>query len=547
MAPAAQQEDLANPVHAPEPPDFDEQIYLRLNPDVLLAVAAGKFSSGLEHYERFGRAEGRPITDLGTLPRGRVVPTAKSRDTAELAEAPVGVLDAIRISPAGGIYVVGWVNDSLDRLDSVDMHFQGWSVCLDAAAMARVRRPDAEPAIGNGTSHAYGFWGFLYAAQRLTAGACNVVLRLKSGAELTLSAHAEMAEDQDLRNIALGQLAQAPYLGNAYFAAAAAVDGELGDQLLDFNRMLTRRAVNAPYVERFGPRRENYKASIIVCLYGKPEYLFLQQAMFSRHPAMRDYEFIYVSNSPEMAETMLREARRCALIYGLSVTLVLFSGNAGFGAANNVAAQYAASSRLIIMNPDVFPYDRDWAVKHEAVLEGMPEAQTRLFGVPLYYDDGSLMHAGMYFEADAMPSLTPGRRPETSILRVEHYGKGAPPETARFLRPRPVPAVTGAFISVARDWFEQLDGFTEDYIFGHYEDADLCLKSLEAGCAAWLHDVRLWHLEGKGSIRKPVHEGGSAVNRWLFTKTWGELVCAELLGPVPEHPALRAAAEEALA
>ncbi len=164
--------------------------------------------------------------------------------------------------------------------------------------------------------------------------------------------------------------------------------------------------------------------------------------------------------------------------------------------------------------------------------------------MPLYYDDGSLMHAGMYFEVDTVPGLTPGRKPETSILRVEHYGKGAPPETARFLRSRPVPAVTGAFISVASDWFETLGGFTEDYIFGHYEDADLCLKSLEAGRAPWLHDVRLWHLEGKGSVRGPVHEGGSAVNRWLFTKTWGELVLGELLGQEPTHPALRAAAEE---
>ncbi len=548
-APASRLEQAAPPQSPEVPvPVFDEEMYLRLNPDVLVAVAAGKFGSGREHYERFGRAEGRLVAAPGVPPCGRVILTAQPDQVAEQPRPPVGSLDSIRISPAGGIYIVGWVNDTQDRLDRVDLFFPGWSISFDGASLARIRRPDAEAAMGIATPHAYGFWGFLYAARRLSGGSCNAVLRMKSGAERSLMLTAETAEDQEMRNIALGQLAQAQYLGNPYFAATASVDAAIGAQLVDFNQMLTRRAVNAPYVERFGRRGGSYKGSIIVCLYGKPEYLFLQQALFSRHPAMRDYEFIYVSNSPEIAETLLKEAKRCSLIYGLDLTLVLLNANAGFGAANNVAAQYASSSRLIIMNPDVFPYDQDWAAKHSDVLAGLPAAQTRIFGVPLYYDDGSLMHAGMYFEVDTVPELAPGRKPQTSILRVEHYGKGAPPETARFLRPRPVPAVTGAFISVASDWFETLGGFTEDYIFGHYEDADLCLKSLEAGRAPWLHDVRLWHLEGKGSVRRPVHEGGSAVNRWLFTKTWGDLVLGELLGPEPAHPALRAAAkEEALA
>jgi hypothetical protein len=52
-----------------------------------------------------------------------------------------------------------------------------------------------------------------------------------------------------------------------------------------------------------------------------------------------------------------------------------------------------------------------------------------------------------------------------------------------------------------------------------------------------LQDLRLWHLEGKGSTRLPQHEGGSVVNRWLFTKTWGEAVQQDLLGPAPAHAA----------
>ena len=39
---------------------FDEAAYLRANPDIAAAVAAGAFRSGWEHYQRFGQFEDRP-------------------------------------------------------------------------------------------------------------------------------------------------------------------------------------------------------------------------------------------------------------------------------------------------------------------------------------------------------------------------------------------------------------------------------------------------------------------------------------------------------
>jgi GT2 family glycosyltransferase len=147
----------------------------------------------------------------------------------------------------------------------------------------------------------------------------------------------------------------------------------------------------------------------------------------------------------------------------------------------------------------------------------------------------------MYFELDSAPTVRGGRIEPRRLARVEHYGKGAPAATPSLVRPRAVPAVTGAFISADRAWYEQLGGFTEDYIFGHYEDADLCLKSLGEGTPAWLHDVNLWHLEGKGSTRKAQHEGGSLVNRWLFTRQWSAAIAAGLNGPAPTHKLLAVA------
>jgi len=516
---------------------FDEEIYLRLNPDVRLAVAGGSFRSGREHFERYGRAEGRPFRPLGNVARDRIIVSGNAQTPRERPKPPAWAVDAVKVSHSGAIFVVGWINDAQDRLDCLELYFTGWSIVFDGLSLARLRRPDVETALTNDTRHSYGFWSFLYGARRLQGGVCTVVLRLKSGAEVTLLSNAEAVEDHEMRKTVLGHVAGAKYFGNPYFEAVAAIGHAIGAQMADFNKMLSRRAVNAPYIERFGPAGRKFKGSFIVCLYGRPEYMFLQNAMFSRQPGMQDYEFIYVSNSPHMAEQLLKEARLCAHIYGLALTVICLNSNAGFGAANNAAAQHAASNRLIIMNPDVFPNDPEWVTKHSALLDDLPEAQTDLFGAPLYYDDGSLMHAGMYFACDTVPSFSRGRNAEVSILRVEHYGKGAPPQTAQFLKARPVPAVTGAFMSLRRAWFEALGGFTQDYVFGHYEDADLCLKSLAAGRAPWLHDVRLWHLEGKGSTRLPQHEGGSVINRWLFTKTWADTLKNGLLGPEQSHPA----------
>lgn len=43
---------------------FDESYYLRSNPDVKAAVDAGTFSSGLQHFEQYGLAEGRVLVSL---------------------------------------------------------------------------------------------------------------------------------------------------------------------------------------------------------------------------------------------------------------------------------------------------------------------------------------------------------------------------------------------------------------------------------------------------------------------------------------------------
>ncbi len=475
--------------------------------------------------------------------RNRILPDVLATPSERAFRSSV---EAVVVARNGGVMVIGWIDDLDCPLQALTLACGSWRVTFDAAFLARMRRTDVEGALQVSGVHRYGFFGLVASAALPDVSATALIdIHMADGGVLHLDAPTRTSSPSELRDLALGYLTSAEFFGNAQIEGAACLDGGLGNELVSLNRAITTKVVGGRHVERFGTRRKQPLGSIIVCLYGKAEFLFVQSALFAGLPGIEDYEFVYVSNSPEISETMLREAKLCQQIYGLNQTVVLLPGNAGFGAANNAGVTAALGRRILNVNPDVFPRQKDWAAQHTSLVDTLPSDRTKLFGVPLYYDDGSLMHGGMYFEMDGDVSLQSDSIGRRRMARVEHYGKGAPSWSTGHLKPRPVPALTGAFMSFDRAWYEQLGGFTEDYIFGHYEDADLCLKSLAGGHPAWIHDLRLWHLEGKGSTRRPHHEGGSLVNRWYFTRRWEKTILSGLTGPNPTHPAMQVPAVDA--
>ncbi len=502
---------------------FDERTYLDENPDVAAALAEGHLPSALFHYRLFG--PGAALPDPGALPRA--------------SEVLASNVEAVLTTRSGAIFIIGWADDRAAPLDRITIEFaSGRRVEWSATALARFRRADAEAALGIKQAVHLGFCGLLFQQEHSEPS----VIRLygKRGAVAEATVAAARMDDLALRDVALGYLASLEFAGNRQVELSLIMEPVLGDALVEHNRMITDSIIAGVTAERFDPAPRRFKGSIVVCLYGRPEYQFLQNVLFSAAAGARDYEFIYVCNSPELIETLCRNAAISQRIYDLNVTLVLLPGNAGFGAANNVAARYARSDRLLIVNPDVLPIDKGWAARHNELVDGLPADQTRLFGARLFYCDGSLMHAGMYVERDQGVSVAGFGIRRCPMLRVEHYGKGAPGNAPEFKGSRPVTAVSGAFISLDRAWFERLGGFAEDYIFGHYEDADLCLRSLGHGVTTWVHDLDFWHLEGKGSTRLPHHEGASAVNRWLFTREWHDRLVPDLIGRVtPSAAALK--------
>jgi GT2 family glycosyltransferase len=473
---------------------------------------------------------------IGTPAGSSTAPEAAVRQAGAAGAAarrfPLFSLDSVAASPCGAYLIVGWIDDADAKLAEIRLAAQGATLAA-TTSLARCRRPDAETTLGTQSGHMLGFWTLMFRPDDVPPPASCTLTLFAGAAWQTVTVQPKTVGDAQLRDMVFEYLHEARYFGNPQNESFVQLTAGPGAELLRFNDRISSSITSHAYVQRFGPARASFDGSVIVCLYGKPEFLFLQAALFSAGRGSERYEYIYVSNSPELAEALLKEARIAEQIYGLSLTLVILPGNAGFGAANNVAARHARSKRILIVNPDVFPRRTDWAEAHTRLVATLPPAQTALFGVPLYYDDGSLMHGGMYFDIDTGLSVRPNGIDRQIMLRVEHYGKGAPPDTPAYLRARPVPAVTGAFISADHAWFDELGGFSQDYVFGHYEDADLCLRSLERGRPAWLHNIPFWHLEGKGSDRRPAHDGGSLINRWHFTQTWGERIAEDMCGRAP--------------
>jgi GT2 family glycosyltransferase len=505
------------------PEDFDESAYLAAFPDVVRSIKDGKCPSALDHYDSFGSREGR-LTH----------PDYEAVIRAETAGFPEARVDAIYGCKDGQCLVVGWVNDN--EQDPVRRLVLRNAIGSQGSTMTlyRYRRKDVTSHLNLPEDRSLAFLAIVAIERPESMSAPVTEVTISVGVERkTFNCPIRPVAEERFMELALEHLG-IQTVGHAPVELFRYLDAGLGRSLIALNLKVSSRMALGAQTVQIGVAPARPEASVIVCLYGRPELLTIQCALFSKCRGIENYEFIYVSNSPETAELLIKDATIANRIYGMPITLILLPGNAGFGVANNIAANAARSARLLIVNPDIFPMDPDWPLQHSRIVNDLPPEQVAMFGAPLYYDDGSLMHGGMYFEVDVEFSFRDQQATRCEMLRVEHYGKGAPPHTNPFLVSRPVPAVTGAFMSVEREWFESLGGFSPEFIYGHYEDADLCLKSFTAGKAAWLHYLPFLHFEGKGSAYRPAQEGGSLVNRWHFTKVWGEIVKKNIHGPASQ-------------
>jgi len=372
--------------------------------------------------------------------------------------------------------------------------------------MFRYRRPDAEEffrsAIGDQDAARYGFiCCFKTKAPSLLPRGWLVEMETAAGTSIETLAPPLVTDHRRIRAELLNDLAHddaSRQLRRLHISPALSA--------LQLNR---GRSVTVESVHEFGPQPPEPAVSVIVPLYTRIDLLEHQMSGFAGDPDFQVADVTYVLDSPEMKSELLAAASGLHELYKVPFRVLVLSENAGYSTANNIAAQSARGSLLLLMNSDVIPVESGWLSRLVAFYRDLPMAGA--LGPKLIYEDNSLQHAGLFFEF----------APNTREWMNEHYYKGLHSDLPAANVTRRVPAVTGACMMIDARLFDDVGGFSDAYLQGDYEDSDLCMRLWEAGLENWyLSEVTLYHLEGQ-SYTSAVRQVNYDYNRWLFNQRWG--------------------------
>jgi GT2 family glycosyltransferase/nucleoside-diphosphate-sugar epimerase len=154
--------------------------------------------------------------------------------------------------------------------------------------------------------------------------------------------------------------------------------------------------------------------------------------------------------------------------------LVSGQGNVGFGKGNNIGVDQATGDYVLLLNPDsMLPENALTSLLSE--IARFPE--NTIAGCYLMNPDGSEQRGGR------RALLTPANAIAESLglsfllpsSDVLNFNKKAMPE-----KTHEVPVISGAFMFMAKSFYQRLGGFDEGY-FLHMEDMDLCYRAHKAG------------------------------------------------------------------
>jgi hypothetical protein len=269
---------------------FDEAGYLRLNPDVRLAIEAGQVASAYSHYFWHGKAEGRALPD--TPREARNVMLAVSEHIGGSAVFPNETrcsIEALIIAPKGGLMIVGWIDDASNPLTCIRIMGPDWRVVIDASRLMRVRRTDVENEFG-GRLHLYGYVGFLqFDRGGDGSGPMRIELWQSGGYSTEVQFPPRFTTDVELRDAILAYIAGAAFFGNSSIESMSCLERGMGAELVRFNKSISRQIVATPYIECFGPQVRSPRVTIVVCLYGKPEFFALQNCLYAGLPTVRKW------------------------------------------------------------------------------------------------------------------------------------------------------------------------------------------------------------------------------------------------------------------
>lgn len=191
---------------------------------------------------------------------------------------------------------------------------------------------------------------------------------------------------------------------------------------------------------------------------------------------------------------------------------VLYWKGKGFNysAINNFGVEHAKGEYLLLLNNDTEIINSN-CIKE--LLVYCTRSEVAAVGAKLYYDDGTIQHAGVIIGLGGVAG---------------HAFVGAPNDTpgyfCRAIVPQYMSAVTAACMMVKRSVYEEIGGLDEGYAVA-FNDVDFCMKIHKAGYKIVYNPrAELFHYESKSRGYDDTSEKHARFMREAqrFQERWGE-------------------------
>lgn len=166
----------------------------------------------------------------------------------------------------------------------------------------------------------------------------------------------------------------------------------------------------------------------------------------------------------------------------------------------NLGAKHASGEYVLFLNDDIEVIAPDWI---EAMLSLAQRVGVGAVGAKLFFEDGTLQHAGVTF-CNGLP---------------DHIRRGYPEDDPGYFfsteGQRNYLAVTGACVLLRQSLFQEVGGFEEAFAV-NYNDIDLCLKIWQKGYRnVYTGQAKLYHFESRNRKREvATHEQDLFLQRW---------------------------------
>lgn len=195
----------------------------------------------------------------------------------------------------------------------------------------------------------------------------------------------------------------------------------------------------------------------------------------------QNIEFVVVADD-DTPQSVIDELMDVA---GERLRLVRWTDPFNFSAKINRGAVCATGEYLLPLNDDIELVTPDWI---EVMLGLAQQSSIGLVGVTLFFEDGSIQHAGHLYRDGAAGHVALG----WDLSWDDRLGS--------LSVDREVSGVTAACAMVSADNFWKVGGFSA-LLPGNYNDVDFCMKTRAQDLSVvWTPHVRLYHFESKSRV-----------------------------------------------